>query len=481
MKFSKKGFGFKLVSAALLSLSALIYFLKAKIFLDPDFGWGLRLGELILKNGIPSKDPFSYTMPSYPYVDYEWLTHVAMAKLYSLSGYNGLALLFTFFALVTIFVCIRGTNVKFIPLHILFASATLFSYFGVRSQVITWLFFAILTKVVLDETGWRRFKYFIPVLFLFWANLHGGFIAGLIVLFIATIQKRKFTDIIILVSSILVTWLNPYGLRLWREVWISTTDLPIRFYIIEWRPIFFSVTAVALLWLAYSLSFTIKYGKKYKLAEILIFILLFLAAFSSSRNIPLFVICALVLMKKASENFSLEIGKNMQKLFRFRLAHALFFSGVLVLAFLQMKGDYLAVTIRSEDRYYPRQAISYLTKHLPEGQIFSSYEWGGYLDWKLPQKKVFIDGRMASWRQEQSNLESDYVFDEHNSLLQLKRSPAHVFEKYQIDTVLVPRSWSVEIKNDTTSEITSKFINALKKNKFREVYQDQTAVVYSKD
>src|SRR3989344_8844483 len=111
MKFGKKAFSFNLLSGALLSLTFLIYFLKAKIFLDPDFGWSLRLGELILKSGIPNKDPFSYTMPSYPYVDYEWLTHVTMAKLYSLSGYTGLALIFTLFAIITILVCIRGTNV----------------------------------------------------------------------------------------------------------------------------------------------------------------------------------------------------------------------------------------------------------------------------------------------------------------------------------------------------------------------------------
>ena len=206
-----------------------------------------------------------------------------------------------------------------------------------------------------------------------------------------------------------------------------------------------------------------------------------MAAFSSSRNIPLFVIYALILMKKGIGNFMLDVGNNRQNLFRFRLAYVFFFSTVLVLAFLQMKGDYLAATTRSEDGYYPRQAINYLSKNTPKGQIFSSYEWGGYLDWKLPQKKVFIDGRMASWRQESSNLESEYVFDEHNSLLQLKHSPADVFEKYQIDTVLVPRSWSVERKNDTTSEITSKFIEELKKNNFREIYQDQVAIVYSKE
>src|SRR3989344_213303 len=119
MKFNKKDLAFKLFSFFFFGLTILIYFLKAKNYLDPDFGWSLRLGEFILKNGIPRTDPFSYTMPSYPYVDYEWLTHVAMAKLYSLSGYTGLALIFTLFAIITILVCSLNSDIRFAPLQIL--------------------------------------------------------------------------------------------------------------------------------------------------------------------------------------------------------------------------------------------------------------------------------------------------------------------------------------------------------------------------
>src|SRR3989344_1546336 len=207
MKFGKKAFSFNLLSAVLLSLSILIYFLKAKIFLDPDFGWSLRLGELILKSGIPNKDPFSYTMPSYPYVDYEWLTHLGMMKIYPLFGYAGLALIFTIIATSAILISIWGTNIKFIPLQILFASAVLFSYFGIRSQVITWLFFALVCKIALDLKLWKKYKYFFPFLFLLWANMHGGFIAGLLVLVIINLMKRDYKNLVITAITVLATLL----------------------------------------------------------------------------------------------------------------------------------------------------------------------------------------------------------------------------------------------------------------------------------
>ena len=235
---------------------------------------------------------------------------------------------------------------------------------------------------------------------------------------------------------------------------------------------------MSLLSIAYSLAFIVRYWKKYKFFEILIFVLMFFAALSSARNMPLFLIYAFILLNRGIGTFRREIGSNRQKLFRLRLFYAVFFTIVLVLVFFQIKADYLAAKTRSEDSYYPKRAINYLSSHVPDGQIYSSYEWGGYLDWKFPQKKVFIDGRMASWRQKSSNLEAGYVFGDNNSLMQLKLSLPKVFKKYHIDTVLLPRDWLVERKNDATWEIASKFVKELKKNKFREVYQDKVAIVY---
>jgi hypothetical protein len=42
---------------------------------------------------------------------------------------------------------------------------------------------------------------------------------------------------------------------------------------------------------------------------------------------------------------------------------------------------------------YPAQACDFVrTHHLPQ-PIYNSYNWGGYLLWRLPQMKVSIDGR----------------------------------------------------------------------------------------
>ena len=63
--------------------------------LDPDFGWHIKTGQLILERGIPDKDWYSYTMPDFPWVNHEWLIDVLMYKIYSLFG---------FYILLTVFV-----------------------------------------------------------------------------------------------------------------------------------------------------------------------------------------------------------------------------------------------------------------------------------------------------------------------------------------------------------------------------------------
>src|SRR3990172_1739641 len=71
------------------------FLLKSFYFHDPDFGWHIKMGELILTHGIPAKAPFSYTMPSFPFVDHEWFTNVLIYILYENMGWLGLSFIFS--------------------------------------------------------------------------------------------------------------------------------------------------------------------------------------------------------------------------------------------------------------------------------------------------------------------------------------------------------------------------------------------------
>ena len=62
-------------------------------WLDPDFGWHLKTGELILERGVPKIDWYSFTMPDFLWIDHEWLTDVFIFKINSLFGFKILLLI----------------------------------------------------------------------------------------------------------------------------------------------------------------------------------------------------------------------------------------------------------------------------------------------------------------------------------------------------------------------------------------------------
>ncbi|HJU04774.1 MAG TPA: hypothetical protein VJ692_06430, partial [Nitrospiraceae bacterium] len=60
------------------SLDALLLLMLANLSLqplvDPDFGWHLRTGlDLIATGRLPKTDPYSHTMPDWPWVEHAWL------------------------------------------------------------------------------------------------------------------------------------------------------------------------------------------------------------------------------------------------------------------------------------------------------------------------------------------------------------------------------------------------------------------------
>jgi hypothetical protein len=79
---------------------------------------------------------------------------------------------------------------------------------------------------------------------------------------------------------------------------------------------------------------------------------------------------------------------------------------------------------------YPANAMAYLQTHPPAGHMLNFYLWGGYLNWRDPSVKVFLDSRVDIF--EYSGVLGDYL-----DILVLK-NPGSVLDKYRIDSVLFP-------------------------------------------
>ena len=112
--------------------------------------------------------------------------------------------------------------------------------------------------------------------------------------------------------------------------------------------------------------------------------------------------------------------------------------------------------------------------------MFSEYGWGGYLIWKMPGKKTFVDGRMPSWRE--IGEDSGWVFRDYLKMVRGDKDFRPDFEKYGVGVVLWPREWENKalwgIKMSWLKPNPKKgFLVRLEEAGWKKVYEDGVAVI----
>ncbi len=491
---------------AILFISTFFFFvLRGTIAQDPDFGWHVRIGELIATTGkIPTTDPFSYTMPSYHFVDHEWLTDILLAKIYSWIGVFPITVGFAFLGICALFIASRGADKRWIPVPLFLAAGTLFEFMGIRPQIISWVLLALLMFLLWQKTIWKRWRFFVPLLFLLWANIHGGFAIGIVVLSITIlgqmIEQRQVErkNLLVLFLSLIATCINPYGYHLWIEVFKSLADPTLRSSIQEWYPAIYFTNIAFWIYAALSLFLILRYRKLFSVTTVVLYGFLLISGLASMRNIPIFVIVSFFPTMQAISYLYAESGKHLYGKERFAKAYV-GFSIICLCLFLPQLGAFLYGTyiLKEGHNTYPEGAVAYLRENTPQQHIFSSYDWGGYLIWQLPSQKVFIDGRMPSWRNTSApSTESSYAFGEYTGILKKEIPFTTIIDKYDIDTVLVSTSdlkeqhlklFGVDVEKSAflkrffRSTISfAPVVSTIKRLGWKEVYRDNTAVIFQK-
>jgi hypothetical protein len=106
----------------------------------------------------------------------------------------------------------------------------------------------------------------------------------------------------------------------------------------------------------------------------------------SSRHFPIFVVGSLGVLTKSYEKLveTLEAKTGWRHYVLIALATGLVFLPALKIA-------------KDPDNDYPISHVALLREAPCRGDIFNDFDFGGYMIWQLPGKKVYIDGRMPSW------------------------------------------------------------------------------------
>lgn len=393
-----------------------LFFYATMPIADPDFWWHLKTGETMLQNGgLLQFDPFTFSgdgdvssrealiLKGY------WLWELAASGLYSFFGFYGIFLL-NFLTVGTmvgvVFYQMRRQHVGHaLTVVLLTLGFTLLRdiYPLERPQVISFLLAAVLVGSLTRVRDGGQLGWTLPVLMLLWANLHGGFVVGdlMLVCFAAGAiieyrhDFRRLWPLLLWVGvSIVASFINPNGALAFVEILTfqnSELMTGVSEYQSTWIIFQNGDWSVVVLWLLIVL-----YGvgvwstQRFYWPEMIV--ALFLAFFSAAymRNVGFFAVAMLPLT-----GFHLQSGKLLGS---WRIAapfkYIMVFISVFVLLW-QTNGHW--VKRQNEgivNSFYPADSAHFILTSGLQGRMLNSYNFGGYQIWRFyPQHLVFIDGR----------------------------------------------------------------------------------------
>jgi hypothetical protein len=254
-------------------------------------------------------------------------------------------------------------------------------------------------------------------------------------------------------------------------------------------PAFFVANYDLFLLIPFSLIFIVSTRKHFSLFSLILYGTLLVSGFASARQIPFWLILAFPMTAQGIVYFLRDIKQIPQADVNFAKVYRICCIIIFGLVTWQVLTDLRAMNFDWEAGY-PKNAVSYLQRHPSSGQIFSEYGWGGYLIWKLPAKKVFVDGRMPSWQSSNiSSQESNDAFKEYQNILAEKIPFSEEMHKYHIDTVLVTSERLKKIQGASAEDFFDTLshqplVSNLNFSKYMEragmklVYKDANAAVY---
>ena len=166
-------------------------------------------------------------------------------------------------------------------------------------------------------------------------------------------------------------------------------------FIQEWfSPDFHQLIWQPLAWLILALIGVGMVSKKsISPTNILLTIIFGYAALISMRNIPFFALAAVpVLTEQIGSLIKIRTVTNVPSRI-FRLMAPFLLGCILLIAGLRFI-QVIQEQPKTETEKFPETAVNWLQANAPAGNLFNSYNWGGYLIWRLyPQYRVYIDGR----------------------------------------------------------------------------------------
>jgi hypothetical protein len=405
----------------ILGLSFYLFFVALfnRSLADYDL-WGyLSFGRVFWEEGFfPYKDFFSYTPTKTLWVYHEWLTGVVFFGMIKYLGPASLQLLRYILAILTIYLiyetALKRCSNRFLVIITLIPSILLisFGYLSVRAQIFTFFFF-ILTLYILEsskKTGDGTILMWLPLIQIVWCNFHGGFVAGLGLIFLYALGEGLARKKIVVayikwgIIASFATLINPYGIKYWIYT-IQAVSMP-RPEITEWYSVATALKSnvhiypVSLfLIMSLIILFVLLVRQKKNITELLVIaVVIYLGSVHIRHGVLLGLVFGAYMPAYLSE-YAHEWNAKRCSFMRLDRFFSVIFSALMIGAYtyfypikqITFIPNFIFLVLSD---HYPTNAIRWMKTNNIKGNILPHFEWGEYLIWSCyPDSRVAMDGR----------------------------------------------------------------------------------------
>lgn len=420
---------------------ALLIVAGNRLLMDPDTLWQVTVGQWILDHrAVPETDVYSFTMRGQPWISTQWLAQVIYAKAYALAGWSGPVVLAAAssaatFALLTKFLS-RNLSESAAMVFVAAALALTAPHLLARPHVlalpvmVAWIGGLIAAA---DRRGPPSF-WLLPLMVL-WANLHGGFVFGLVMVapialdavLNADAHSRKSLALrwaAFAAAALIAGCCTPYGwnaLLASRKILALGSALPL---ITEWRPADFGSLGPFEICLLAAIGLALFRGVKLPPLRILLVLGLLHMALAQGRAGEILALLAPLILAAplARQIGGADVASSSPP------ARGVLFAGVAIALVAGTLAFASVHRFMPNTRNSPVAAVAELKKlHL--ARVMNDYDFGGYLI--ANDVAPFIDGR--------TELYGEKFFVDHNAASGLME-PENLFrllEEYRIEATLM--------------------------------------------
>lgn len=431
-----------------------------------DVWWHLQTGQMIVEQGaIPHTDSFSYTHPGASWTAHEWAYDVLLYLVQRSGGWLGIiylkALLAGVCALLAVYLALRwGAGLLAALFSGSLMSVAVSIWLNARPQLLVLLYVLILLHLLLSyRQGRSRALWWLPVLFLVWANSHGSFLLGwgLIALFGLCqalspesinlregLPRSQLSALLPLIgpglASVFICLLNPNGLSgaLYPFTYLFGENAYHSQVITEYaspdfhNPVFAALEALLLLTVL-AMILSPRAPSLLEIALLLIGTYMFLKWARNGSLLAAF--CVPLLAYHLSERTRRVRGLRWlgdphlgKEGLRPQVVAA--GAGILLLSLVLLvpKDGSAEKTIALS--LLPAEATEIVRLNHFQGHMFNTYRWGGYLIWNLwPEYQVFIDGR--------ADMYGTQMLKDYQKVVKLKPGWQALLQRHEVEWLLL--------------------------------------------